>query len=341
MVTNLKNHQQLISIITPSWNRVNYLYRVWNGLNNQTYKNIEWIVCDDGSTDGTHRKLIELARKSSFRVIIITASTRIGKAKMDNKAIKFASGEFIVGNDSDDYLMPNAIERLVSAWNSIDEEYRKDYVGVTALCTSEEHRKKSLKQHKIKFIDTTWNEISKKNNIYGDMLFFTRAIDLKLNPFPEVDFVVPESVVWSKLGHKKTRFIFEILQVKEYNSVGAISFTGKMEYNRGRAHALAISTHNLINIHDNIKLKLLRLIKFIRYSIHGEIGSFEQRIMWGKNPLKHLWFIVWPLAFLIVLIDRLQGKVRYTHRDFLDADIKVIYNITIFENGVCQQSCPL
>ena len=110
-------YQPLVSIWTPSWNRAGLLERVWTGLNSQSYKNIEWIIGNDGSTDETADVISELASRSEFPVSVITASTRIGKARMDNEGIARARGEFIIECDSDDYLLPHAVKLLVDTWN--------------------------------------------------------------------------------------------------------------------------------------------------------------------------------------------------------------------------------
>jgi glycosyltransferase involved in cell wall biosynthesis len=73
----------LLSILTPTWNRGAYLERVWKGLESQTYRNFEWIVANDGSSDNTKDVINELARKSDFPVIFIDADMRIGKPIMN------------------------------------------------------------------------------------------------------------------------------------------------------------------------------------------------------------------------------------------------------------------
>lgn len=66
----------IFSILTPSWNRAAYLERVWRGLNSQTFRNFEWIVADDGSTDETEEVVRLLAAQSNFPVTYI----QIGRA---------------------------------------------------------------------------------------------------------------------------------------------------------------------------------------------------------------------------------------------------------------------
>jgi len=278
----LNLRQPLVSILTPTWNRADYLDRVWNGLDSQTYKHIEWIVCDDGSIDNTATKLIELREKSTFPVIIISASCHIGKSRMDNEAVAAARGEFILWNDSDDYLLPQAVEQLVATWRSIPDGDRNDFVGVTALCGNEQGVI-STKLPVEGVFDTTWNELRAKSEVTGDMLYFTRSRLLKENPFPEVDFLVSEGVVWTLIGNLKPRVLPEILKVVQYGAPNCISFSDKMEYCRGKAHAMAILRKNLKNFPKHLTAQLWELTTFIRYCIHGEIGLGEAIRLWGRD----------------------------------------------------------
>jgi len=322
----------LISILTPTWNRCAYLNRVWKGLNEQTYKNIEWIVCDDGSTDDTAATLRELGEKSRFPVTIITASVHIGKARMDNEAVKLAGGEFILWNDSDDYLLPLAIERLVGAWNSIPQTNRDEYVGIRALCASQWGIASSPLPRQGVF-DTTWNDLAEKVKLNGDMLYFAKSGALKDHPFPEVDFVVPESVVWTSIGDLKVRIWPEVLMIKEYQAANCISFSGKMEYNRGRAYAMAVSVRNLRSYPSDLRTRLWRSLTFLRYCIHGELPMRDSMRLWGANSPPMALLSLLPLAHLLALKDRLQGKVKQTHREFLAAEKDVQFTTTRFGQG--------
>lgn len=315
----MKNSTLSISILTPTWNRARYLERVWNGLASQTIKDFEWIVADDGSTDDTEQVIRGLAAQSDFPVVYIKAVRRVGKARIDNEAIKGACGNFILWCDSDDYLLPNALEWLLETWNSIPTATRDNYVGITALCATDngpiEYPFPDLSYH-----DVPWNDLAEVHGVTGDMLFFTRANALKAHLFPEVDFVIPESVVWTAIGHHKSRLIPEVLKIVEYQTVNGISFSGKMEYNRGRAYAMAITVRNLASYPRSLKIRWWRLVTFIRYSIHGEIGYRESQCLWRDNSSRLAFWLATPLAWLLACKDVLQGKVVKSHRDFLAAN---------------------
>lgn len=316
----------LVSILTPTWNRAAYLDRVWNGLNSQTYKHIEWIVCNDGSTDETEAKLSELRAKSTFPVTIISASIHIGKTRMDNEAVAHARGEFILWNDSDDYLLPQAIEQLVATWNTIPEADRKDYVGVTALCANEQDVI-STKLPGTGPFDTTWNDLRERFKVSGDMLNFTRSSVLKHHPFPEIDLVVPEGIIWTSIGNAKARICPVVLQIKQYNAPHCISFSDKMEYCRGRAYAIAILEKNLKSYPKTLTSKLWALVTFIRCCIHGELSFLESMRLWGTNCPIIVFLTMVPVAFVLAIKDILQRKVIKTHREFQLAAKSVVVTV--------------
>ena len=308
----------LISILTPSFNRASYLDRVWEGLRAQTYRHFEWLVGDDGSVDDTVPVVRELAARSDFPVTLVRASTRVGKARIDNELVRQATGDFILWCDSDDWLLPHALARLLETWESIPVDSRPDYVGITALCRTESGVVVDPFPG-VDYLDTTWNDLAEVHGVTADMLFFTRASELKAHPFPEVDFLVPESVVWTAIGNRKTRVIPEVLQVKEYRSDHCISFSGKMEYNRGRAWALAKTVRHLSGYHRSLRTRAWRLVNFIRYCLHGEIGYRPALALWGNNSPPLLLWLAAPVGGLLALKDRWQGKVVKTHRAFLAA----------------------
>ena len=94
----------------PTLNRAGYLERVWTGLNSQTFRSFEWIVADDGSSDDTQALLQVLSERSDFDIVVVHASQRVGKARMDNEAIARAR-QLVLLCDSDDYFLPVALDR--------------------------------------------------------------------------------------------------------------------------------------------------------------------------------------------------------------------------------------
>ena len=99
-----------ISIIIPIYNVSSYLERCLNSVIGQTYRNIEIILVDDGSTDDSLRICNEYARKDS-RILVI-AGYHKGVAYARNIGISVASGEYIGFVDPDDYIDSDMYEIL-------------------------------------------------------------------------------------------------------------------------------------------------------------------------------------------------------------------------------------
>ncbi len=100
----------LITIIVPIYNCEKYLKRCIESLLSQTYKNIEIILINDGSTDNSI-KICEKYQKIDSRIIIINKDNE-GVSEARNDGIKKANGEYISFVDSDDYLALDTIEIL-------------------------------------------------------------------------------------------------------------------------------------------------------------------------------------------------------------------------------------
>lgn len=304
-----------VSVLTPTWNRRQLLPRVFAGLQAQIDPAFEWIVADDGSTDGTDELVAEFASVANFPISFIRADARVGKARMDNAAVRQAQGTLIVWCDSDDHFLPDTIAALRAAWASIPAEERVHYSGVTALAaTSEGVIVNPLPG--ISNCDIGWNDLTETRKIAADMVYMIRRDLLLQNPFPEVDLVIPESVVWSRLGEMKARYIGRSVKMVEYRSANAISFSGMMSYNRGRAYALAATGYQLRHYRRTLTTHCWRLITFIRYSIHGDIGLRQGRELWADNPLASLFWVFAPIARLLALRDVRRGKVVKSHVEF-------------------------
>jgi len=103
----------LISIIVPVYNIIEYLPRCVETLTHQTYSNLEILLVDDGSTDGTGKLCEELATKDTR--IRVFHKENGGSSSARNLGIAHAKGEYIGFVDSDDYVEYNMYELLYEA----------------------------------------------------------------------------------------------------------------------------------------------------------------------------------------------------------------------------------
>lgn len=99
-----------ISVIVPVYNVVDYLPKCLDSVCNQTYTNIEIVVIEDGSTDGSVSICDEYARIDNR--IILRHKSNQGISMARNDGLNIASGKYVMFVDSDDFLEKNAIEIL-------------------------------------------------------------------------------------------------------------------------------------------------------------------------------------------------------------------------------------
>ncbi|MGL2988119.1 glycosyltransferase family 2 protein [Flavobacterium sp. RSSA_27] len=166
-----------VSVIIPTYNRANDLDRCLKSLQNQTYKNFEVLVCDDGSTDNTE----EVVEKynSILTIQYIKDENFGGPARPRNNGIKKANGNVIAFLDSDDWWYPNKLEFSLP--------YLKDY---------------DLVYHnldKYYAVDKAKGQVCGRE-LYGDI---TKDLLINSNGIPN------SSVIIRKLIVEKTGFISE------------------------------------------------------------------------------------------------------------------------------------
>jgi len=107
------SRKPLVSIYLPTHNRAQRVKQAIESVQNQTYRNLEIIVCDDGSTDDT-AAVITAMQSSDNRIIYLKNEVPMGACYARNRCIAVAQGEFITGLDDDDYFLDQRIEIFVT-----------------------------------------------------------------------------------------------------------------------------------------------------------------------------------------------------------------------------------
>ncbi len=109
----------LVSIIVPCYNGERFIDRCFSSVLAQTYKNIEVVVVDDGSTDGSAEKLLSYIKPfnaKGMRLNIIYQPNK-GPGGAIDTGLKHITGEYLMLLDIDDLILPEAVECLVSAFS--------------------------------------------------------------------------------------------------------------------------------------------------------------------------------------------------------------------------------
>ncbi len=100
-----------VSVVMPLYNKAEYVRETVESILNQTYRDFEFVIIDDYSTDGSLEIIKEF---KDSRIKLIQLEKNMGVSYAANIGIKAASGKYIIRTDSDDLSYPNRIERLVN-----------------------------------------------------------------------------------------------------------------------------------------------------------------------------------------------------------------------------------
>jgi glycosyltransferase involved in cell wall biosynthesis len=211
----------MITIFTATYNRAHLLPILYHSLLAQEIKDFEWIVGDDGSSDGTD-ELIRSYQQEGLINIRYFVQENAGKHIAFNNGVRMAEGELFCNLDSDDKLVNGAVRTIIKEWNILKESKNIDeFAGMAGnKIYSDGTTVGTVPDYDV--LDTTIIDYRFIRRMEGDKMEIFRTELLKQFPFPENgERFCPEALVWNRIGSKyKFRFFNKVLYEGEYLSGG-------------------------------------------------------------------------------------------------------------------------
>jgi glycosyltransferase involved in cell wall biosynthesis len=110
----------LVSIMIITYNQVDFIHETLISALEQDYKNLEVVVADDGSTDGTDKIILQYAEQYPGRLVPVVGGPNLGITGNCNRALKACNGVYVALQGGDDTLLPNKISKQIE-WFSQNE----------------------------------------------------------------------------------------------------------------------------------------------------------------------------------------------------------------------------
>lgn len=287
----------LITVFTPAYNRARLLPRLYESLCRQTFKDFEWIIVDDGSSDDTSEVIskIQMRRKNSFPIWYFRKANG-GKHTAINVGVNASNGKIFLILDSDDLLPDRSLEIIADKYKEI--EGNTEFGGICGYMAHSNGEVIGKPQ-----IEATCNtlDLRYKLGVNGDMCEVFRTAVLKEFPFPETigERFCPEALVWNRIAQRYQLKIFpDIIYIRDYLSGGLTDNIIRM---RMESPINSMTTYQeLLTYHVPVKIKLRSAINYWRFRMCLHQSSAASSI----PKLKWYWNLICPIGWLMHELDK-------------------------------------
>jgi len=297
--------QYAFTVLTTTYNRVDVLKRAYASLAAQSYRDFEWLVVDDGSTDATREQVLAWVAESAFPIRYVWQENAHKKTAF-NHGVREARGELLVVLDDDDELTRDTLSRLKKIWDGIGDEQRGNFIGVTGLCARPDGKVVG-DLFPADVFDCPAAEMALKHRVRGEKFGCQRVDVLRQFPFPEdVPGFVPESFVWwaiSRAGYLN-RFVNQVVRVY-HPTPGSLSDRRQA----GNRHAVGLYLLNWITLQHHagsfwydpmtFTMTAARLTRFARSAQAAGHGDVLRRYPLTQPFSRLMVWLTWPLGWAL------------------------------------------
>lgn len=307
----------VFTVFTPTYNRAHTLPRVYESLKRQIFRDFEWLVIDDGSTDHTTELVYQWIRENVLPIRYIKQPHGHKKTAF-NRAVREARRMFLLPLDSDDELLPNALEDLYKAWLDIPETCREHFAGVCGLCIDEGGRVVGdLFPKQVMYSDSL--EMFYVYHVRGEKQGFVRVDVLQNFPFPEeISGHVPENVVWNRIAeHFKTVFINVPVRVYHFDAESVTRPFNRWEAIQrnceGHAYWARETLDKELRYFWNDPFWFVKMaINYTRFHVHLARSQPGKRYPLHGRSARLLVSLVKPFGWGMFLVDCVRGAFKVT-----------------------------
>jgi len=291
------NYSMRITVFTPTYNRAHILSNLYVSLKQQTFKDFEWVVVDDGSSDNTESIIQQFVQE---KILDISYYKQVngGKHRAVNHGLQVARGDLFFIVDSDDQLPPDSLQQVDYYYSTIEGD--PSFAGVCGMKAHFDGRIVGA-EYPFEILDSNSLDFVHKYKHYGDKAEVIRTEVFRQFPFPDYpgEKYCAESLVWNRIARQyKMRYFKRTIYLCEYLPDG-LSQAFVKNKRKSPTYATQICSE-LLTSDVPFKVKIKNAISFWRYAPCLKTNNRPHIPFWA--------LILAPVGYAVYLHDSASVK---------------------------------
>lgn len=295
-----------VTVLTPTYNRIELLPRLYQSLLEQENKDFYWLIVDDGSVDGTSELVTSWMQDNQIPIQLVTQENG-GKHRALNNGIKRIESEFTFIVDSDDYLPTDAIGTILAYAEKYGQAREKERLCGFSFLRCYESGEVNTAYFPIDEHIGTYRDVRINGHIGGDKaeVFYTDILKKYVFPEFEGEKFLPEDLIWMRMSRDyQMVHINKCIYISEYLDGGLTKSGRKNKKNSPKGmieRSIVYLEDREVNYVTCIKMMLL-------YVIYNKFAGNNFREMFRQSIRKMLFLILY-IPGLIIYINWKREEV--------------------------------
>lgn len=292
----------LISVVTACYNSAAFVERTYASVKALTYKNLEWIVVDDGSTDDTLGRLKDFAAERVIPIEILDLGENCGSERAIRQGVLRARGQFTLILDHDDEVVPTALDTLLNHWEAFVGNHDR-LTGVSGRCRDENG----------KFVGTplpvsplVTNELELRHvyKVRGELAGIVRT-DVLREAFSEFERGMTHGLMWYRIARRyNTICTNDVVRIYHTDVPTSMSRAGGRYPEAAKRAVLCYLNENADYIGRDLPFFVKQTVLYARYCRYAGKAPGESSRELKSRLLRFVYRACVPLLPLLAIRDR-------------------------------------
>lgn len=306
----------MISVITATYNRKTELKKLYKSLLENIIKDLEWVIVDDGSNDGTEDLVEDFIAEDKIKIKYIKQKNA-GKMAAINNGIKYITNPYMFEIDSDDYLVSNFLEEVLKDTEELEKKRKETESKNENSPYGIAYLKKMSEKPNWFSEDLVSNYISKNKaikmfNLYNEysyqgelLILFKTSIRKKYTyEVEEGEKFITEAYLHNKLDNEYGGVYLKnkVALISEYMEDGYTKNINKVFFENPKGYFKYYKSNlnmDLKNINFKKKISFVKNYLFFGYILKKNIFELTKDLKWGIKILIYILYIPGYIKYVL------------------------------------------